>query len=440
MIFLGWNRPLLHAATDWLLAPGNVRTAPDLSGTIVVVRGRRAGRRLLELLALKCEEQGAILVPPQIVTPSSLVQRLTLALPDEPQAASPLASALAWAEAIGSIGDIERQKLFCRPGQEDRRPSLRALLALGRHLNQLWSEIGGAGLGFRDVIRVLEERFPHIADFEIPRWEVLETLHQRAATFLETHGLIDHTDLLVNRARRCGLVGGQQVILVGVAEMPRAVRDFLNRLETPPVALIFAPEAERAGFEEPGLIRPDYWEKRCSRLDGGQIHPVERDRDQALRAVQVVKAWHDAGMTPDQITVAVPDAKALPRLREAMEAHQFKTRSAQGRPTSDAPAFQLLRLVAEYLDHAPEEPPRYEAVAALARHPDLPGINPADWSTLDQFASTHLPARFDPQALCETSERVLRIQNILAHYCPAKSLGMTTGCVHRRDQICHSLS
>jgi hypothetical protein len=413
MIFLGWNRPLLHAAADWLLAPENTASTPDLSGYVVVVRGSRAGRRLLELLALRCAERGTILIPPQIVTPSSLVRRLTLDLPDEPQSASPLASALAWAEALGGIGEADRQKLLRRPGQEETQPSLRALLGLGRHLHQLWSDIGGAGLVFRDVIRVLGERFPHVADFEIPRWEVLESLHRRAGRFLVSHGLADHTDLLVRRARVGEIVPGKRVVLVGVAEMPQVVRDFLSRLPDPPVALIFAPETEREGFEEPGILRPGYWGNRSAGLEAGQIHPVERDRDQALRTVQVVKAWQAAGIASAQMTIAVPDTKALPRLREALEAQQCKTRSAQGRPASDAPAFQLLRLVARYLDHAPDEPPTYEAVAALVRHPDLPEISPGEWSALDQFATTHLPARFDPASVGEASGRILWIQEAL---------------------------
>jgi len=416
MIFFGWNRPLLHAAADWLLAVENVAATPDLSEVILVVRGSRAGRRLLELLALKCAEQGMILVPPQIVTPAHLVRRLTLDLPDELEDASPLASALAWAEAIGRIGKMDRQKLLRRPGQEETEPSLRALLGLGRHLHKVWKDIGGAGLGFQDVIRVLGERFPHIADFEIPRWEVLEDLHRRAGKFLESHGLIDHTDLLIKRARVGELVAGKKVILIGVAEMPRVVREFLDRLPEPPVALIFAPESERAGFDAMGMLRPEHWEKRPADLEAGQIHPVERDRDQALRTVQIMQAWREAGVATNQMTLAVPDMKALPRLREALEAQQFRTRSAQGRPASDAPVFQLFRLVAQYLDHAPDEPPAYEAVAALARHPDLPGINAADWSALDQFATRHLPARFDPGSVEEASGEVLRIESVLERF------------------------
>ena len=406
MIFLGWNQPFLHATASWLLEKDHVPEAPDLSGVLVVVRGRRAGRRLLELLALECAERGTILVPPEIVTPSSLITRMTHPQANELQVASALASALAWAQALGEMEAEEKEKLFRWPGENQREPGLRTLLGLGRHLNQIWSEIGGAGLHFRDVIRMLGERFPHVADFEIPRWEVLSALHRRAGEILASHGLMDETDFLLRRAHRGEIKTAQRVILVGVAEMPRVVREFLGRLAVPATALIFAPESECNGFEEPGILRADYWQGRYPGLEAGQIHLAERDRDQALRVARIVKKWNDAGVATSQMTIAVPDVEALPRLRETLEAEQFETRWAQGRPTSDAPAFQLLRLVAEYLEHEPEEPPRYRAVAALARHPDLPGISPADWPALDRFATTHLPDRFEPDSVVENFERV----------------------------------
>jgi ATP-dependent helicase/nuclease subunit B len=413
MIFLGWNKPLLHSAAEWLLDASHVEQTPDLSDVLVVVRGARAGRRLLELLALKCAERKAILRPPQIVTPQHLVTRLTQSLPSELAAASPLASALAWAEAIRDLPTAERDALFRRPGDE---AGLRALLGLGRHLSQIWSELGGAGFDFRDVVRALNERFPNIASYEVPRWEVMAALHRRAGDILQDHGLIDHTSHLLHRARRGEIIAGTRVVLVGVAEMPRIVREFIGRLPEPPTALVFAPESEAAGFEEPGIIRPDYWNSRPVPLRQGQVHLVERDRDQALRAAQIVASWRDSGVPSTQMTLAVPDPEALPRLREALDARGTRTRWAQGRAASDAPSIQLLLLVADYLDHDASEPPRYEAVAALVRHPDVPRIDPADWTALDKFVSRHLPAHFDPNSVVDASSQVWKIDDVLKRW------------------------
>ncbi len=409
MILLGWEQPLLHSAADWLLASENVLETPDLSGIVVVVRGRRAGRRLMELLALRCAEAGSILVPPEILTASSLVRRLTRSQEDDLERADPLSCALAWAVAIRAADGAHQDTLFRRPGVDEPAPRLSTLVALGRHLHQIWTDLGGAGLTFRDVKKTLGERFPHIADFEIPRWDVLEGLHRTSATILAGHGLVDPTDSLIKKARTGELISDRKVVLVAVAEMPKVVTDFLRRLTQPPTALVFAPESERDGFDELGVLKSAHWANRKIILEAGQIHAVERDRDQALRAAQIVKTWREAGVAPDQITVAVPNAAALPRLREALETEQIDVRTAQGRLTSDAPAFQLLRAVAAYLDHAPDEPPRYDAVATLIRLPDFPGISASLWPALDQFSTTHLPARFDPDSVIEPSELVHQI-------------------------------
>jgi hypothetical protein len=363
----------------------------------------------MELLALRCAEAASILVPPEILTASSLVRRLTQSQEDDLERADLLSCALAWAEAIKAADGAHQEALFRRPGVDEPTPGLSTYVALGRHLHQIWTDLGGAGLTFRDVKKTLGERFPHIADFEIPRWDVLEGLHRKAASILAGHGLIDPTDSLIEKAHAGDLVSDRKIVLVGVAEMPRVVADFLHRLPQPPTALVFAPESEREGFDELGILKPAHWANRKIALEAGQIHAVERDRDQALRAAQVVKAWRTAGVAPDQITIAVPDANALPRLREALETEQIEVRTAQGRLTSDAPAFQLLRAVSAYLDHAPNEPPRYDAVATLIRLPDFPGISASLWPELDRFSTTHLPARFDPGSVVEPSELVHQI-------------------------------
>jgi ATP-dependent helicase/nuclease subunit B len=413
VICLGRDRNLLHAAADWLLDPAHVPDAPDLAHVLIVVQGGRATRRLLELLALRAETGPRPLIPPLIVTPADLVFRLTETPPGEPESATPLATALAWAEALRKASEAERDRLFRLPPGGDIDAGLPPLLGLARQLGGLWSEVGGAGLRFRDVSRTVAERFPDIAAFESPRWDVLDTLHARVAQLLQRRGLEDRTDRLLRRAREGKIVETWRVVLTGVVEMPRVVRDFLARLPQPPTILAFATEDEREGFDDLGTIRPDYWNRRPAALAPGQVHLVERDRDQAVRTASIVAAWRAEGIEPGRITVAAPAAESLPRLREALETGGIATRRAQGRPAAGAPSLQLLQRVAAYLDRAEIEPPPSDAVAALVRHPDFPHINAGEWTALDRFATTHLPVRFDPGDVEPVGETVLRIAEIL---------------------------
>jgi ATP-dependent helicase/nuclease subunit B len=413
VIFLGRDRNLLHAAADWLLNPSHVPEAPDLSRILAVMRGSRTARRLLELLALRAEASSQVLVPPLILTPAALVSSLTQTPADEAESATPLASALAWAQALQQATEADRNRLFRLPPGGDIHAGLRPLLGLARQLGQLWSEVGGAGLRFRDVSRTVAERFPDIAAFESPRWEALDALHGHVAQILKRRGLEDRTDQLLRRAREGEILEDRRVVLIGVVEMPQVVRDFIARLPQAPTVLSFATEQEREGFDEMGMVRPEYWNLRAAQLAPGQIHLVERDRDQAARTASIVAAWRDEGIAPGQVTVAVPGAGSLPRVREALETRGLATRQAQGRLASEAPSFQLLQRVAAFLDREPTEPPAYDAVSALVRHPDAPQIDAGEWPALDRFGMMHLPARFDPPDVEPDSPTVRRLAELL---------------------------
>jgi ATP-dependent helicase/nuclease subunit B len=432
VICLGRDRNLLHAAAEWLLDPAHVPETPDLARVLIVVPSSRATRRLLELLALRVAASQGVLIPPLIVTPADLVLRLTETPADEAESATPLATALAWAQALQQAPEADRNRLFRLPPGGDIDAGLRPLLGLAQQLGGLWSEVGGAGLRFRDVSRTVAERFPDIAAFESPRWDVLDTLHACVAQILQHRGLEDRTDRLLRRARKGKIIETWRVVLAGVVEMPHIVRDFIARLPQPPIILSFATENERAGFDEIGTVRPDYWNRRAAELAPGQIHLVERDRDQAARTASIVAAWRAEGIAPGRITVAVPGARSLPRLREALETADIVTRRAQGRLAAEAPSLQLLARVAAYLDRAEAEPPPSDAVAALVRHPDAPEINAGDWRALDRFTATHLPVRFDPGDVESVQDPVRRLAEILDRWIDARDVAdWTRGFLHR---------
>ncbi len=60
-VFLGWNRPGLAAAVEYLVGRAARAGVLDLGGVIVAVPGARAGRRLLELLLERAERRGGAL-------------------------------------------------------------------------------------------------------------------------------------------------------------------------------------------------------------------------------------------------------------------------------------------------------------------------------------------------------------------------------------------
>ncbi|HLU47279.1 MAG TPA: hypothetical protein VK116_04315, partial [Planctomycetota bacterium] len=81
-VFLGWDRPGLEAAVEHIVerfgSPRDATRKLDLSTVIVAVPGARAGRRLLELLVERAEQEGRDLIAPEIRTIGELPERLYL--------------------------------------------------------------------------------------------------------------------------------------------------------------------------------------------------------------------------------------------------------------------------------------------------------------------------------------------------------------------------
>ncbi len=95
--FLGWERPLLESAVAWLAQNYSYGGEFDLSGVTAVVPGRRAGRRLLEMLVLRTEADRRRLTPPRIETLGKLPEQL---YPLQRPLASDLVQQLTWAKVL----------------------------------------------------------------------------------------------------------------------------------------------------------------------------------------------------------------------------------------------------------------------------------------------------------------------------------------------------
>src|SRR5262245_12166913 len=95
--FLGWQRPALTSAAEYLLSDLATDREWNLGGVIVVVPGGRAGQRLREILVALAEERQLDLTPPEIVTEQDLPEKLYR--PRRPLA-DVLTQHLAWVAAL----------------------------------------------------------------------------------------------------------------------------------------------------------------------------------------------------------------------------------------------------------------------------------------------------------------------------------------------------
>ena len=116
-VFLGWDRPLLAAAADHLVE----RFGDDLHDVVLALPGRRAGRRLEELLAVR-----GVRRPAEVTTAGYLTDRL-LSI-DVPRA-DRTERTLAWAHVLRHAPDLSA--LLSRCPEDDDFAGWLALAAGG---------------------------------------------------------------------------------------------------------------------------------------------------------------------------------------------------------------------------------------------------------------------------------------------------------------------
>jgi len=380
--FLGWDRPGLELAAEWLTAAHGAA----MGDLIVALPGGRAGRRLLELLVERADPAAGVFLPPKIVTVGRLLDEL---VHTETPFAGRLARTLTWAQALSEQPAKALKRLMSNPPEPD---DLSAWLALSEDVRSLHGELAGEGIDF-DTVRAAVA--PHAGAAEAARWQTLAGVQQRYRDRLSGLGLADPHD-----ARRAALDAGaleqtSRVVVIGAAEMSRLQRALLDQLGERATALVLAPEILGETFDEYGCVRTGFWKDRALPLDIGQWSVVDEPRDQAACAAGMLSAWGER-FAGEQISVGVPDASVTPYLERMLVADDVPVRDAAGLELSTLGPWRLLEAVTELLGSR-----RFAALAALVRHPDLAtwlpeslddkGRTPVE--CVDDYAQDHLPDR-----------------------------------------------
>ncbi|MDQ3388313.1 MAG: PD-(D/E)XK nuclease family protein, partial [Gemmatimonadota bacterium] len=394
--FLGWTAPALPRAAA-LLADRYAR-GPELriDPATVVLPGARAGRRLKELLLEEAERRELRLVPPRITTVGALPELLYE--PPHPFAEPALIRRL-WVRALRLLPAERLVRLLSVPPAD---ADLLGWTRTAAMIDGLHRDVGGGGLRFREVVGACAEGLL-FCDEE--RWSVLAQLQDTVGE--ELRGL-ERTDRHLARidALQAGSVRLEgDIWLLGVAEMPRITRRMLeaaisgeHRLRL----MIHAPEAESEAFDALGCVRPEAWLGREIPLRDAQIAVRGRPPDQAREVVRTLSAL-DGRHAADDIVVALPDPALIPYLERHLEAAGVPVRAADGMPVERSAPYRLLSAIADYLQGG-----RFDALAALARHPDLgrrlrrspsgsagaAALGEEDgWlEPLDRYFARHLPA------------------------------------------------
>lgn len=285
--FLGWDRPFLPLAVNWLLA-----RRETLSGTWVVVPTAQSGRRLREAMAAAA---GAVLAP-KVVTPGAFLKAAAEG------AAENWIEQVAWVEVLEEIGDwSEFSGLF--PEAPDRSGDWAT--ALAREFAALRHALQENGLMLATAARRLRD------SVEAERWDALGRLEERVERKIRDWGSASRSRMLAEGISIPADVTG--IVLAGVAELPPLLERALAAWPGPITALIGAPAGEAEHFSKLGTPLAA-WSSRVLPWPENPVRVVADPRQQAVEALRAVGA---EGTPSDEVALGTADTAVGDELARA---------------------------------------------------------------------------------------------------------------------------
>jgi hypothetical protein len=318
-VFLGWQRPILHAARDYLRERYVEDGQWDMDRVLVVLPGSLAVRRLAELLAESADDQDLLLRPPEIVTVGALPEKLY-------QARFPFATdlfqVLCWSKVLRAFPREDLKPLLLEvPNEADLQP----WLELGSILSTLHRELATDLLSFQNVAELLA------GTREEPRWRVLQAIQRRYLDELSKNKFWD-----IQTARQIAINRGEpktdlEIIVIGAVDLNQAQRRFLDAVAGQVTVLIGAPESWQEGFDDYGALKASFWQDIQVDVEDDRIH-VRGTAVEAAEEVAVQLAKIGNTRSTQEITVGVPDPTLIPLLSEQMLRAGVTPRFGPGSP------------------------------------------------------------------------------------------------------------
>jgi len=391
---------VLPAAAEWLLEHACQPGSADLAQVLVVVPGRRAGHRLLEILIDLAAARSLDLVPPKTVTLGKLPELLY-------KPARPLADdaveTLAWVAAIADASEADRERVAPGIGAAHGR-----LVEVARSLAAAHRELASIDLGFADLPAQADALLPGFGDHA--RWETLARLERDYLNRIDAAGLWDRQTARRVAIDRHEVRCDKRIVLLATVDVDPLQRRMLAETATTIDALVAAPPDMSADdfatcFDALGCIMTEAWAARPIPVPLASIRLVDDTDAQADAIVDWLRSIGPR-LAADEITIAVPDDQVAPAIEQKLAAAGATGRYGTGRTVRRSTPWQMLSAVFDWLARGD-----FAALAALVRSPpvvELVRTNigialPA--ALADEVASRHLPLAIDREHLAKAAER-----------------------------------
>jgi hypothetical protein len=374
-VFLGWERPVLHSAAEWIVR----ELGSELGDVLVALPGARAARRLRELLA---ERAPPSWTPPRVLTQGELIDELVRL--DSPVAGR-LTRTLVWERALSELPDEARARLQRRssdargPGDTEER------LRLAESVRTLHGELAPEG---RDFAALARAGFAPELEAEALRWAALAAAQQCYRAALAALGLVDPHEGRAEAVAAGAVDVARRVVLVGVADMNHLLARTLEAVAARTTVLVAAPAELAQGFDALGRLHAAFWREHDVPLALADWRVAEKPVDQAETVRAVLDEWHGA-LAPHELVLGVADESVVPYLERQLEDCGVRAHRAAGTPLERTRPLRLLRALARYLARR-----GFAELAALARDVDLATSLAHDADAparFDRYHAEHLP-------------------------------------------------
>lgn len=359
--FIGWHRPFLSSLVEELIAQGlNSSNTLDLSDSIVILPGARAGRRLLELLTSACQEASIRFSPPRFLTPNNFLDWLASeALPaglnslpeDHPQSlASDTDILVAWYRVLSELSPEVRSLIIAKELEGSLLWSDAAVFA------NLQRELAGGGYSFQDVAaRLSDSQSPSVGQ----QWSLLADLEQLVEGQLASLNLITQLEILKKLRSNVQIPITRRCIVAAVVDAQPIFFSILSRISPSPEIYCFASSQDAELFDTLGALKIDAWAKASLPILDSQISSLATPRLEAqsvalkLHAqylkITDTKSDEPLGNLASAYTICAADQGFMPILGAELQRWRISAHFNPGWSLADSPPLQLISTIAEYL-------------------------------------------------------------------------------------------
>ncbi|MCP4505540.1 MAG: hypothetical protein GY826_04000 [Fuerstiella sp.] len=437
--FINWEQPVLPATAELIIERYATDDELDLRHVVMVFTGRRAARRMLELLLEKASSRWPAFMPPRMVTFQRFPEML---YPQRQKLADELTQLLVWKKALSAIpaGQL-KAALPAIPGDE----AVPSWMSLCESLRSQHNELAEEGMEFDEVAEALS-RMGNTSEAE--RWRALRRIQSEYLVQMDGLGQWDReaARLVAVQNRECETES--DIFMVGTVDMNRVVKQMLDQVADRVTAVVHAPADEGESFDEYGCLVPEAWTDRKLNIPLDATRIAEDPEEQAVLTVTEIAAL-DGTRRADEIAVGIADESLVPAVLQRFADAGISGRWPVGFQLKDTSPYRALVGTANHLSSARDgQAPDFATLSDLVRHPDVyrwvdPFVHRAvsgkqadtlDWlSELDKYLSTHLQSC--PGVLLGPRNRQLivgavisAVENLLQLLCPESAGGNVSSC------------